>query len=179
MVVNLCTLPPPGHMLRCSGLHLHGDEFVVYHHWLGVWRVQKRRWTLKKKKPPETLQTEHQPKILHPPVIKPPLICRKRGMCREPAKAWKRRGGGEHRSQCVLMEANLCCASEQRWAEAESRNEQEQRDSSSHPVFRAWPCRRLWNSSVTTNLTSVPSPYQKAAAVFPGINHTEKTLRQH
>lgn len=72
MVVNLCTLPPPptGHMLRCSGLHLHGDEFVVYHHWLGVWRVPKRRWTLKKKKPPETLQTEHQPKIPPPP---PPL----------------------------------------------------------------------------------------------------------
>lgn len=46
LICALC--PPTGHMLRCSGLHLHGDEFVVYHHWLGVWRVQKRRWTLKK-----------------------------------------------------------------------------------------------------------------------------------
>lgn len=32
-LICVTLLPPPlGHMLRCSGLHLHGHEFVIYHH---------------------------------------------------------------------------------------------------------------------------------------------------
>lgn len=30
---------PIGRMLCCTGIHLHDHEFVIYHHWLGNWRV--------------------------------------------------------------------------------------------------------------------------------------------
>lgn len=47
-IPNVVVSPPPpvGRLLCCSGIHLHGHEFVIHHHWLGDRRVPKRRRTL-------------------------------------------------------------------------------------------------------------------------------------
>lgn len=91
VLVNLChfTHPPPGHMLRCSGLHLHGHEFGVHHHWLGNWRVRKRRWALKNhpadRKRSRQNANQRSPLYQTTPDLPKPG-CTKRGMCRERAK---------------------------------------------------------------------------------------------
>lgn len=154
--VNLCHFaPPPGVMLRCCGLHLHGHEFVIYHHWLGDWGGPKRRWTLKKKKQkkpsgwPENAShrapTKDPPRYQTTPDLpKARLHEEARDVqrnCKRIKK--KKRGRGEHRTQCVLLENNLCCAAEWRWVEVEPWNEREQRDSSSEPIFIVRLCRRL------------------------------------
>lgn len=81
--------PPPGHMLRCSGLHLHGHEFGVHHHWLGNWRVRKRRWALKNhpadRKRSRQNANQRSPLYQTTPDLPKPG-CTKRGMCRERAK---------------------------------------------------------------------------------------------
>lgn len=112
MSVNLCHfVPPPGDMLRCSGLHLHGHEFVIHHHWLGDWGGPKWRWTLKQKTLRLTGNAPHRAPTKDPPVIKLPLTCRKlgctkkRGTCRETAKELKQKNTRRGRTQNPVCSA--------------------------------------------------------------------------